>query len=526
MDTVFTRIQSPELFIGIVAPIGTDMNATIDALVKSLNAFGYAVKIIKVTDSFDAIKLAIPSLPELKKDDAYDRYDTYIRFGDEVRSYFNDDAILASIAMTEIAKERNRTFVATDSPSGVCEKVAYIVRQFKRKEETDRLRSVYERLFFQLSVYSNRPNRVDNISKTIASSKLSASPNKFRDLAEKLVALDEDEAGIDHGQKVSEVFHDADAIVNIDLPDLSVEKQIMRIMNLLFGANDISPNKQEYGMYAAKSASLRSLDLPRQVGAAVFTKSGEILALGCNEVPKANGGTYWSDDKYDARDYTRKEDWNQKRKIEILSEVIKVILPDQNLSKIIDNDRLMDTQFMDALEYGRIIHAEMSAICDAARKGVSLQDAVLYCTTFPCHMCAKHIVAAGVKKVVFLERYPKSLANELNGDSLMIEGQYRGDFVNFPSADFLHFYGISPRRYRELFERKKRKDKSGKFREWNAGHPQLAVDIFIPNYLRQETDMLNFLKAALTKVGTDPDCLSSEAASAANTPSTPATQGP
>jgi deoxycytidylate deaminase len=57
---------------------------------------------------------------------------------------------------------------------------------------------------------------------------------------------------------------------------------------------------------------------------------------------------------------------------------------------------------MDALEYGRIIHAEMSAICDAARLGRSIKNAVLFTTTFPCHMCAKHIVAAGITKVVFL----------------------------------------------------------------------------------------------------------------------------
>ena len=55
---------------------------------------------------------------------------------------------------------------------------------------------------------------------------------------------------------------------------------------------------------------------------------------------------------------------------------------------------------MDALEYGRMVHAEMSSLCDAARLGHMFQGGTLYCTTFPCHMCAKHIVAAGIARVV------------------------------------------------------------------------------------------------------------------------------
>ena len=83
---------------------------------------------------------------------------------------------------------------------------------------------------------------------------------------------------------------------------------------------------------------------------------------------------------------------------------------------------------MDALEYGRTIHAEMSAISDAARLGRALKGTILFCTTFPCHMCAKHIVAAGISEVIYLEPYPKSLAGELHGDSVEIEGQSRGEF--------------------------------------------------------------------------------------------------
>ena len=84
---------------------------------------------------------------------------------------------------------------------------------------------------------------------------------------------------------------------------------------------------------------------------------------------------------------------------------------------------------MDLLEFGRIIHAEMSAISDAARKGVAIQGATLYSTTFPCHLCAKHIVASGIKRVVYLEPYPKSYANALHGDSIEVDSGRKSERV-------------------------------------------------------------------------------------------------
>lgn len=49
------------------------------------------------------------------------------------------------------------------------------------------------------------------------------------------------------------------------------------------------------------------------------------------------------------------------------------------------------------------VHAEMAAISTAARLGLSLAGSSLYCTTFPCHNCSKHIVATGVSEVFYLE---------------------------------------------------------------------------------------------------------------------------
>lgn len=59
------------------------------------------------------------------------------------------------------------------------------------------------------------------------------------------------------------------------------------------------------------------------------------------------------------------------------------------------------------------VHAEQNAIIQAAKLGVSLQDATLYCTHQPCVICAKMIVNSGIGKVFYKEGYPDEFAREI-----------------------------------------------------------------------------------------------------------------
>ena len=162
-------------------------------------------------------------------------------------------------------------------------RTVFLIHQFKRKEEINLLRAVYGPLFFQISIYSRRGARVEYLSRNFARTSQSAGPSNFRHLAEKLISRDENEQEEDHGQRVAKIFHDADFIINLDAED-KADDQINRFCELLFSSNSKSPTRMEYGLFLAKAAALRSLDLSRQVGAAIFSASGEILALGCNEV--------------------------------------------------------------------------------------------------------------------------------------------------------------------------------------------------------------------------------------------------
>ena len=58
-------------------------------------------------------------------------------------------------------------------------------------------------------------------------------------------------------------------------------------------------------------------------------------------------------------------------------------------------------------------HAEQNAIIQAARLGVSIDGATLYCTHQPCTICSKMIVNAGIKRVVYKEGYPDDFAVEI-----------------------------------------------------------------------------------------------------------------
>ena len=59
------------------------------------------------------------------------------------------------------------------------------------------------------------------------------------------------------------------------------------------------------------------------------------------------------------------------------------------------------------------VHAEQNAIIQAAKLGVSIDGATLYCTHQPCSVCAKMIINAGIRRVVYQEGYPDSFSLDI-----------------------------------------------------------------------------------------------------------------
>ena len=59
------------------------------------------------------------------------------------------------------------------------------------------------------------------------------------------------------------------------------------------------------------------------------------------------------------------------------------------------------------------VHAEQNAIIQAARLGISIDGATLYCTHQPCVLCAKMIVNSGIRRVVYREGYPDEFSLQM-----------------------------------------------------------------------------------------------------------------
>jgi len=140
--------------------------------------------------------------------------------------------------------------------------------------------------------------------------------------------------------------------------------------------NDIEkrdrPTFDEYCMMLAQLVSTRSTCLRRKVGA-VLVKDKQIIGTGYNGAPK--GAPHCED---------------------------VGCLREKN-----------DVPSGERHELCRGAHAEANAVSQSAQHGVSTEDSTLYCTTYPCPMCAKTVINAGITEIYYSGNYGKSLADDL-----------------------------------------------------------------------------------------------------------------
>ncbi len=129
--------------------------------------------------------------------------------------------------------------------------------------------------------------------------------------------------------------------------------------------NGERPSLDEYFMRIASVVSKRSTCLRRKVGA-VLVKDKRIIATGYNGAP---------------RDHPHCLD-------------IGCLRDERNIKSGTHH------------EICRAVHAEMNTIIQAAIHGTSTEGTTLYCTHFPCILCTKALINAGIKEIVFGESYP------------------------------------------------------------------------------------------------------------------------
>lgn len=488
--TVHADILTPELVFGLVGPLGSNIDAAQEALISELSKVGYTSVIIHLTRDVAAV------IPEVSKDNV-DTYSKKIDLMNKLVEISGTRDFLAKIAIASIVAHRVR--INTEKYKKVRErrelqayKVAYIVRQLKRQQEGSLLAKVYGKKFVQVSVSVSEAEQYQVVLNIIGRESPELSQSQREIEARKLIERDKDEAGSTYGQGLINVYHSGDVFVGGNATEISV--QLARFIEAFFGSNFISPTRDEFGSFLAKTASFRTLDLSRQVGAAIMSAQGDVITMGCNEVPKPHGGNYWCDDHRPQRDIERGVEPNKLETTRVIYNFVHAlsklgglnfdpieVLKDPGLE-----DVLKDAFISDITEFGRITHAEMSALTDAARLGRSTLGATIYVTTFPCHNCAKHLIAGGIARIVYIEPYAKSKAFELSGDAL---SQSPGD-----SGKVLveHFVGISPRRYRDIFEKnRKRRDGKNMIKRWQFDEPTPMIEDQTGTHTQIETIVLS-----------------------------------
>jgi dCMP deaminase len=75
----------------------------------------------------------------------------------------------------------------------------------------------------------------------------------------------------------------------------------------------------------------------------------------------------------------------------------------------------------------RSTHAEQNAIVQSAKYGTPIDGGTMYCTAQPCLTCAKLLVNAGIRRVVFEGEYPDDLAVAICAEARIELAQHRAD---------------------------------------------------------------------------------------------------
>jgi deoxycytidylate deaminase len=501
----FEPLPGPELVFGVTGAIGTDLSLVCSVLREILREVGYEdAEIIRLSDLLRSIEgnEGIPRSPvDVRTEQLMDAGDTLRR------SLARGDAV-ALLGIPEIRARRKGITGDAKTPA---RRKAYILHSLKRPEEARALRRIYGRAFHLIAAFANRDIRVKTFASRVSESRHEFDHDKYRKVAEKLVQRDEMDVTKQLGQDVRDTFPVSDVFID-GTRRTAVVSEIGRFIDLVFGKPFETPTPDELGMYFAHAAALRSADLSRQVGAVIIGKPGEIIAIGCNDVPKPSGGHYWPGDPNDARDFVWGYDPSTKIKIEMVGEILHILRTNDWLapeksetdlesliqSAIFGEDEaiLKDAQLMNVLEFGRVVHAEMSAITDAARRGLSVESATLYCTTFPCHICARHIISSGIKRVVYIEPYPKSMAQRLYPEAISTDGHPAIE----GQVKFEPFLGIAPGRYTDLFSMSgPRKAKDGTAVAWKRAAAEPRLERMVGSYLQVETSAIAELYGALDR---------------------------
>jgi deoxycytidylate deaminase len=446
-------LHTPELVIALCGPIGSPLHEVSSSIEELLTTkFGYAkVETIRLSEFISTYARKMNKSVPIG---GVDRFKELIKLGNEMRDAHGKE-ILAKLAIKKIANTRASLADLTparDDGEKITPlkaatrpvRVAHIIDSIKNQSELEILRLVYGDLLYTIGVYAPVALREATLKKVMTDVQVS-----------ELIDRDSGEE-LENGQTVRQTFPFSDYFLRIESRTSSeIEQRVERFLTLVLASKPLTPTVHEMAMYAAASAAGHSACLSRQVGAAVTSRTGELLATGWNDVPKYGGGLYISegDTKNDLRCWNRDggKCFNDEEKDGLAQRVAKILL-DEGLVDRAKSDQVTrslrnSSGLKDLIEFSRAIHAEMHAILRGLQLGgEQIKGGRIYVTTYPCHSCARHIIAAGISDVFFIEPYRKSLAVKLHDDAMSEDEAEQGKVI------LQQYDGVAPRRFLALFK--------------------------------------------------------------------------
>lgn len=514
-----------ELVFGFVYAVGTDADPVITTLKRYLRQYRYDAEEFRISDQLQSLNPGIA----LEETSPFEKMSALMDAGNKACEHARDDRILAVMAINYIASGR-----AEDEQHRPVarERTAHLIRSLKRPEEVHLLRNVYRPGFFLIGIADDDDAQIEYLTKEVGLSRKGAN---------RLIERDQDE-NVLFGQRTRKTFYLADVFVQRKRE--AYKTQLERFLQLVFGQGFRTPRKEEHAMFMAYASAARSAQLGRQVGAAIATPEGDVVSVGMNEVPSRSGGPYWESDSDDSRDHRTKVDSNIEHRERIAQSIVKQLssglMTEKNLIPIVrsvitgmmpdaapaDLDTLAEkavgklkpsllddagaaglvhrSELREITEYGRAVHGEMDAILSCARLGIQVDGKHLFVTTFPCHNCTRHIIAAGIKKVYYIEPYPKSRARDLHSDAICFD---EAEAARTGKLPFLPFIGVGPRRYLDLFSLElssgreiQRKDDNGVPILPRKAESPPRIPMVALSYLEREDKLLDEFKDILQKL--------------------------
>jgi len=482
---------SQEFVIGLMGAVGSGLARIVTNFEEQLTTLGYKVVKVKMSafigEQIEAKHVQIPNA------DRENRYLRYQSGGNFLRSQHGHE-IMAKYVINQIGRNRIVIDPKLAVPDSELPRIAYIIDQIKHPAEVDLLRTVYRNNFYLVGVMSLEKNRRSRlVDEGLTKEMIDLVINRDRKEADKF------------GQQLEKAFKLADYFLHNPLGDTTlVPQQVKRFLDLTHGDNGITPSSHEHAMYVAYSTAMKSSCLSRQVGAAITDSSNRVIAVGTNDVPRYRGGLYNSESQNDDRCFKKRkicENSSEKNKrkekiraglrqqfVERYSDLKMLAIANEGLDAMVD---LVFEQsgIPDLIEFSRAVHAEMDALISLTRGGGgSTVGANLYATTFPCHNCARHIIAAGIDKVYYIEPYEKSLAPDAHNDAIEVLDHDEAEQVGVvhEKLRFVHFSGVGPRVYPKLFLRENgRKDDVGMFvpnASMSGGLPIKMIHEYLDSY--------------------------------------------